>query len=109
MGEPPEQVVAAADEYITNVHSKWPKARIIVLLPAYATPDVAANYPAVAEGLRRTAEGVGAYVIDPVEQGWYRDIDVRSLQKDRSHLNDHGEVYYARQVIANLRRMGSTS
>jgi hypothetical protein len=109
MWEPPEQVVAAADEYIKNVHSDWPKAKIVVLLPAYATPEVAANYSAVADGLRRAAESVGAYVIDPVEQGWYRDIDVRSLQKDRVHLNDHGEIYYARQVIANLKHMGSTS
>jgi hypothetical protein len=109
MWEPPESVVAAADEYIKNVHSDWPKAKIIVLLPAYATPDVAANYSAVAEGLRHTAENVGAYVIDPVEQGWYRDIDVRPLQKDRIHLNDHGEIYYARKVIENLEHMGATS
>jgi hypothetical protein len=109
IGEPPESVVAAAEEYIENVHSKWPKAKIIVLLPAYATPDVAANYPAVAEGLSRAAENVGADVIDPVEQGWYRDIDVRTLQKDRIHLNDTGEIYYARRVIENLKRMGGTS
>lgn len=109
MWEPPESVVAAADEYIKNVQSDWPKAKIIVLLPAYATPDVAANYSAVAEGLRRTAESVGAYVIDPVEQGWYLDIDVRRLQKDRIHLNDNGEIYYARKVIENLKQMGSTS
>jgi hypothetical protein len=44
-----------------------------------------------------------------VEQGWYRDIDVRPLQKDRIHLNDTGEIYYARRVIENLKRMGGTS
>jgi hypothetical protein len=109
MWEPPEAVAAAADEYIKKVHADWPNAKIIVLLPAYATPEVAGNYPAVAEGLRRTADSVGGYVIDPVEQGWYRDVDVRSLQKDRIHLNDKGEIYYAHKVIENLTQMGATS
>ena len=91
LGEPPEPMVAAADEYIKKVHSDWPNAKIIIMLPASATPDVAANYPAVAEGLRRTAESVGAYVIDPVAQRWYRDIDVKPLlRQDGIHLNDNG-------------------
>jgi hypothetical protein len=109
MWEPPETVVAAADEFIKGVHSDWPNAKIVLLLPAFATSDVAANYDAVAQGLRSTAESVGAYVIDPVAQGWYRDVDVRSLQKDRIHLNNNGEIYYARKVIENLKQMASTS
>jgi GDSL-like Lipase/Acylhydrolase family len=107
--EPPETVAAAADEFIKTVHSDWPNAKIIILLPAFATPEVAANYDAVAQGLRRTAESVGAYVIDPVAQGWYRDVDARSLQKDRIHLSNNGEIYYAHKVIENLKQMGSTA
>jgi len=101
--------VAAADEFIKTVHSDWPSAKIVILLPAFATTDQAANYDAVAQGLRVTAESVGAYVIDPVAQGWYRDVDARSLQKDRIHLNNDGEIYYARKVVENLNQMGSTS
>jgi hypothetical protein len=109
LGDPPEPVVAAADKYIKNVHSDWPNAKIIIMLPATATPDVAANYSAVAQGLRRTAESVGAYVVDPVAQGWYRDIDVKALQKDGIHLNDNGEIYYADKIIENLQQMWSAS
>lgn len=109
MWEPPETVVAAADEYIKTVHSDWPNAKIVILLPAYATTDVAANYDAVAQGLRSTAESVGADVIDPLAQGWYRDIDVKALQKDGIHLNDNGEIYYAHKIIENLKQMGSAS
>jgi lysophospholipase L1-like esterase len=108
LGEPPERVVAAADEYIKKVHSDWPNAKIIIILPAHATPDVAANQPAVAEGLRRTAESVGAYVIDPVAQRWYRDIDVKPLLRhDGIDLNDNGQTYYAKNVIENLKQMFS--
>jgi hypothetical protein len=109
LGQPPEPVVAAADEYIRKVRSDWPKAKIIVMLPASATAHETANYPAVADGLRRTAESVGASVIDPVAQGWYRDIDVKPLlweDGDGTHLNGDGESYYADKIIENLKLMG---
>ncbi len=109
LGEPPESVVAAADEYLRKLRSDWPKAKIIVMLPASATADETENYPAVADGLRRTAESVGAYVIDPVAQGWYRDIDVKPLlrqDKDGTHLSGDGETYYANKIIENLKLMG---
>ena len=106
-GEPPERVVAAADEYIKEVHSDWPNAKIIIILPAYATPDVAANQPAVAEGIRGAAERIGASVIDPVAQRWYRDVDVKPLlAPDGVHLNGDGQTYYADKIIDNLKRMG---
>jgi lysophospholipase L1-like esterase len=110
LGGPPERVVAAADEYINKVHSDWPNAKIIIMVPSYATPDVAADYPAVAQGLRRTAQGVGAYVIDPVVQGWYRDVDVKSLLwHDGIHLNGDGQRYYATKIVENLKEMGFAS
>jgi lysophospholipase L1-like esterase len=106
LGGPLEPMMAAAGEYIKKVHSDWPNAKIIINLPTYATPDVAANYPAVAQGLRRTAESVGAYVIDPVAQGWYRDIDVQPLLRlDGIHLNENGQTYYAKKIIENLKQM----
>jgi lysophospholipase L1-like esterase len=104
---PPEPVVAAADEYIKKVHSDWPNAKIIIILPTFLSPAVAHNYPAVAEGLRRTAESVGGHVIDPVEQRWYRGIDVKPLlSPDGIHLNGNGEIYYADKINENLKQIG---
>jgi lysophospholipase L1-like esterase len=106
-GESPERVAAAADAYLNRVHSDWPNAKIAIILPAYARPDVAANQPAVAEGLRRAAERVGASVIDPVAQRWYRDVDVKPLlAPDDVHLNGDGQMYYADKIIENLKQMG---
>ncbi|HEX3732496.1 MAG TPA: SGNH/GDSL hydrolase family protein [Mycobacteriales bacterium] len=109
LGEPPESVVAAADDYLRKVRSDWPKAKVIVMLPASATADETENYPAVADGLRRTAESFGAYVIDPVAQSWYRDIDVKPLLRqdgDGTHLNGAGETYCADKIIESLKLMG---
>lgn len=107
LGDPPEVVVAAAGRYIKDVHSAWPNAKIIVVLPALAMPDVAPNYAAVAEGIRRVAESVGAHVIDPVEQGWFRDSGAKALLwRDGFDLNGDGNIYYADKIIENLKRMG---
>jgi lysophospholipase L1-like esterase len=110
LGDSPEPVLAAADEYAKKVRSIWPNAKIIIVLPSYVTPSVASNYPALAQGLRQTAESVGAQVIDPVAQRWYRDIGVkRLLWKDGVNLNGDGNAYYADKIIENLRRMGVAS
>lgn len=108
LGESVDSVVAAVDEYVKKVRSDWPAAKIVIMLPPSATPDETANYPAVADGLRRTAESVGAYVIDPVAQGWYRDIDGKPvLWQDGIPLDgDVGETYIADKVVKNLKRMG---
>jgi lysophospholipase L1-like esterase len=110
LGDPPEPVLAAADEYIKKVRSIWPDAKIIIVLPAYVTRDVASNYPVLAQGLRGTANGVGAQVIDPVAQRWYRDGDVkRLLWKDGVNLSGDGNAYYSRKIVENLTRMGLAS
>jgi hypothetical protein len=108
LGESAEQVVDAADEYVKKVRSDWPNAKIAIVLPASPTPDENANYAAVADGLRRTAESVGAHLIDPVAQGWYHDIDVQPLLgQDGIHLaGDVGETYYADKITENLKLMG---
>jgi lysophospholipase L1-like esterase len=106
LSAPPEQVLPAAEEYINDVHSRWPKAKIIVILPAFAASDESANYPALADGLRRTADALGAYVVDPVAQRWYTDVEAKFLLgQDGRHLNFNGDTYYADKIIANLTQM----
>ncbi|MEY8014820.1 SGNH/GDSL hydrolase family protein [Mycobacterium servetii] len=107
LGSMPEPVVAAADEYIKRVRSDWPKAKIIIILPSYVTTQAASNFPAVAEGLRRAADSVGAHVIDPVAQGWYRGVDLKALlAPDGIHFNAEGNKYYADKIMENLSKMG---
>lgn len=108
--DPPEPVLAAADDYIKKVRAAWPNAKIVVVLPSYAVRDVPVNYPVLAQGLRSSAESVGAQVIDPIAQHWYRDVDVKQLLwKDGVNLNGEGNAYYAAKIIQNLARMGIAS
>ena len=102
---PPERVVAAADEYLGGVHSRWPRAKIILILPNYATAAPNDSYPAVAQGLRDSAASVGAFVIDPVAQRWYSDVDAKGLVWRETHLNSAGDSYYGDRIVENLRQM----
>jgi hypothetical protein len=108
--DPVEPVLAAADEYVKKVHSIWPNAKIIIVLPSFVTRDAASNYPTVAQGLRDTAESVGAQVIDPVGQRWYRNGDLkRLLWKDGVNLSGDGNAFYASKITENLTRIGVAS
>jgi lysophospholipase L1-like esterase len=107
LGLPPAEVIPAADEYINKTRAIWPKAKIIVVLPSYVSAVEASNYPAVSAGMRRSAEEVNAYVIDPVAEGWYRGKDLDPLfWTDGVHLNAAGNEYYASRIIDSMRAMG---
>jgi len=61
----------------------------------------------VVQGLRGTAESVGADVIDPKVEHWYSDVDGKTLMwQDGAHLNSKGDAYYAGKVMESLKRMG---
>ncbi len=107
LGLPPVEVIPAADEYMKRAHAAWPKAKIIVILPSYVSAEEAANYYAVSAAMRRSAEEVNAYVMDPVAEGWYRGKDLAPLfWKDGVHLNAAGNEYYVSRIIDDLRAMG---
>jgi GDSL-like Lipase/Acylhydrolase family len=103
-GLPTSELGSTADDYITKVHSMWPNATTVVMYPSFATGDMASQYPEFAAVLSQAASDVGAYVIDPVGQGWYRDIDLAPLLwKDHVHLNNNGQFYYAGKIVENLK------
>lgn len=110
LGEAPDAVTAAAEQYIKDVRSKWPTATVIVVLPAAFTSETVQDRPDVADGLRRMADRVGARVIDPAAQQWFRSVGMTPLlAPDGVHLNDTGQEYYAEKIVASLRQMGFTS
>ncbi len=69
----------------------------------HGSPDD--SYPAVAQGLRYCAASVGAFVIDPVAQRWYSDVDAKGLVWRETHLNSAGDSYYGDRIVENLRQM----
>jgi lysophospholipase L1-like esterase len=107
LGKLPDKATAAMDEYLKQLRAYFSQATIIVMLPSYATPAVADNYPVISPALISSAQSIGAYTIDPVAEGWYRDIDLGPLLgPDGVHLNAAGNLYYADRIVDSLSRLG---
>jgi lysophospholipase L1-like esterase len=107
LGRDPALFAPAFDEYMTTLRSYFPKAKVVVLVPAYLNSRAAELYPAVSEAIRLSAETHGAYVVDPIAEGWYQDIDLSPLLWDDGiHPNAEGAEYYAGRIMDDMRRMG---
>jgi lysophospholipase L1-like esterase len=107
LGIDPHLVAPAADRYLTRARELFPNTVIMVMLPQYISNQAAENFPMLADTIRAAAERIGAYVIDPVEQGWYQNIDLAPLfWNDGIHLGAYGNRYYADRIIENFEQMG---
>jgi lysophospholipase L1-like esterase len=103
----PRDVIAAADDYLTQLRSRYPKAKIIVILPSYINAYKADTYDIIAGPMRQSAEKIGAYVLEPMADDWYGDVDLtKYMWTDGFHLNDAGAVFYAENIARGLRRLG---
>jgi lysophospholipase L1-like esterase len=104
-GQDTQEWGTTATRYVNDVHAMWPNAAIIIAYPSFATPDMAPQYLEFAAALRQAASNVGAYLIDPVGLGWYRNINLAPLLwKDHVHLNDTGQDYYATRMVDNIKQ-----
>lgn len=109
LGKDPEIVKPAVHEYLTQLRGYYPRASIVVVIPApmESAPKVIGTYPALAPAIRDEAQRIGAHVFDPLAEGWYRNVDLVSMQvSDKVHLNSAGHEFYAQKVVDNLQRIG---
>jgi hypothetical protein len=105
----PDDVIAAADNYFTQLRSYYPKAKIVVMIPAYISPLKGGTYDLIAGPMRQSAEKIGAYVLEPLAEDWYGGDLTPYQWTDGYHLNDAGAVFYADKIARGLRRLGVTT
>lgn len=107
LGKNPMEVKSAIDTYLVELRAGFPQAKIVVVAPTFIRPDPAENYPQIAEQLRLTAASIGAYVVDPVAEGWFRNVDLAPLLwTDGVHLNAVGSNYYAEKITESIEQYG---
>jgi lysophospholipase L1-like esterase len=106
LGEDPARFAPAVDNYLTALRAGYPKAKIVVLLPTYLNPQPAPLYPMAADAVRRAAEKNGAYVLDPIAEGWFEVDMAPLLWTDGIHPNAAGATYYAHKIIDGMARLG---
>lgn len=106
LDKPIEAVLAAMSSYVTDVRRAWPEATITLVVPSYITSTPAPDYPALRAGVDTIAAQVGAGVIDPVAEGWYRTVDPGWLWTDGVHPSAAGGEYIRQRLADDLRAMG---
>jgi lysophospholipase L1-like esterase len=111
LGKDPAIVEPAVNEYLTRLRSYYQRATIVVIVPCPVSssrnPLTMGTWPVVAPAIRAVAEKIGAHILDPLTDGWYRDIDLSPLQiSDHVHLNSAGAEFYAQKIIDGMRPLG---
>ena len=111
LGKDPAVVEPAMVDYLTKLRDSYPRAVITVVLPCpmESNPKVLGTWPVLTPKIRTAAEGIGAQVLDPLTEGWYRTVDLIPMQlEDHVHLNSRGAEFYGKKVAQVLRSRGIT-
>lgn len=106
LDRPLDELLPAMRTYLTEVRRAWPQATITVVVPSYITPEPAPDYPAIKDELNSVAAQIDATVIDPVAEGWYRDVDPEWLWTDKVHPSAAGGRYIGQRLADDLRALG---
>jgi lysophospholipase L1-like esterase len=102
-------VALAAQNYLRGVRAQWPRAALVVLVPAFVN-STPANFPFAeqfGQQLREIVKPLGGIVIDPMTDGWIPPANAESLlDPDGVHPNPDGHQYLAQQLSSALRAVG---
>jgi lysophospholipase L1-like esterase len=107
LGTASAYTISAFDNYMKKLRAAYPNAKIVVVLPSYMSDKPGLIYPLIAPAMRESTEKVGGYVLDPVAERWYHDIDLKPLLwKDGYHPNARGNEFIAQKIADGMRRLG---
>lgn len=107
LDKPADSVVQAMNAYLTKLRAGYQDATIIVVVPVFVKEEQDNDYRLVANGTRRITADIGGYVIDPLAEGWYTDVDMTPLLWHDGVLpNDLGSKYYAQRIVDDLHQWG---
>ena len=107
LSKDPAAVSAALSRYYADLRRVFPQAKIVAVVPSYVVTERADSYPAIAATVRSSSEQIGAYVLDPVAEGWYDGVNLAPLLwRDGVHLNAAGAQFYADKIANGMRRLG---
>lgn len=97
----------ALGEYLAEVRRSWPEANIVVIVPWVMSAEQNPNYAEIASVVRQQTEMVGGVVIDPLEEGWFNDVDISELQmRDTLNPNQAGHTLIGKKLSESLERNG---
>jgi lysophospholipase L1-like esterase len=104
---PLEQYGDALKQYLSQVTSFWPEAKIVVIVPTYMSTEPSPDYASRVSMIKQIADSFGGTVIDPLAEKWYDGVDLSAMTlSDGVHPNQRGQEFLAQKLGQSLRNRG---
>ena len=99
----PEQVGSAATAAYADTKRRAPKAKILVIGPAWRNADVPPEILANRDALREAARKAGASWVDPISERWFFDQPAL-IGSDKIHPTDEGHAYMKTRILPHIQK-----
>lgn len=99
----PQAVRKAAAESYAAARKAAPKARLVVVGPAWPHLTRQEDIGAIRDVLRDAAKGAGATFVDPFEDGWFQGSAAALIGSDGTHPTNEGHAYMAKLLTPTIR------
>lgn len=99
-----EKVRLASAQTFATAKEAAPKAKLLVIGPAWTNEDVPAAMLAVRDGLKKSAQAAGATWVDPIADRWFFDRTAL-IGADKKHPTDEGHAYLEKQIAPHLKKV----
>jgi hypothetical protein len=94
-------VERAATTVFENIKAHLPKAKVVVVGPAWAG-TVPANIAAIEDAVKAASAGRVALFIDPIAQGWFSGANAALMGSDHDSPTDQGHALIAAMIAADI-------
>jgi lysophospholipase L1-like esterase len=104
------EIIEAARQFFTKARSFWPAATMVAVIPSFVTPVPYDGYEELKSGFDSIADDFHVQLIDPIKEGWYRDVDTDSMVivSDHTHPNPYGNFFISQRLEDSLTALGLT-
>lgn len=92
----------AADKAMTATKKSFPKAKLVIIGPAWMRADVPAEIYEIRDVMSGLAKKHGATFIDPLAERWFFD-NPELIGEDKTHPTDAGHAYMAEKIAPRLK------
>lgn len=100
--KPAATVGAAATALYSDIKKNSPKAKLIVVGPAWPNDDPIPNMIEVRDAIKASALKSGATFIDPIEDGWFTGSRHALIGKDGTHPDNAGHEFMASKLSPTI-------
>ena len=93
---PLDKLATTIGGVMSQVKTRAPKAKLLVIGPNFTHPDPPPGILAVRDVVEKQAQEAGATWVDPIAEGWF--LDRQDLIAPDAHPTDDGHKYLAQKI-----------